>query len=80
MSNVRDTIVPILSKYSGIPAKDMTDDIELKELFDSLAMMEIAYRIEEHFDISIDDSVLYNIKTIPDIVKEVEKIISSRNT
>ncbi len=50
---------------------DLTDDLGA----DSLDAVELIMAIEEMFDIEIDDTAAQQIKTVKDIVDELEKVV-----
>jgi acyl carrier protein len=60
-------------------------DIELQEEsdfvadlgFDSLKVMKLLERVEDHYDISIPLNILPDIQTIKDFVRQLEKIVST---
>jgi acyl carrier protein len=61
------------------------EDIELQEEsdfvadlgFDSLKVMKLLEKIEDHYDISIPLNILPDIQTIKDFVRQLEKIVST---
>jgi acyl carrier protein len=60
-------------------------DIELQEEsdfvadlgFDSLKVMKLLEKVEDHYDISIPLNILPDIQTIKDFVRQLEKIVST---
>ncbi len=61
------------------------EDIELQEEsdfvadlgFDSLKVMKLLEKVEDHYDISIPLNILPDIQTIKDFVRQLEKILST---
>jgi acyl carrier protein len=61
------------------------EDIELREEsdfvadlgFDSLKVMKLLEKVEDHYDVSIPLNILPDIQTIKDFVLQLEKIIST---
>jgi acyl carrier protein len=61
------------------------EDIELQEGsdfvadlgFDSLKVMKLLEKVEDHYDISIPLNILPDIQTIKDFVRQLEKIVST---
>jgi acyl carrier protein len=61
------------------------EDIELREEsdfvadlgFDSLKVMKLLEKVEDHYDISIPLNILPDIQTIKDFVLQLEKIVST---
>lgn len=61
-------LASIIEEASGLEAGSLTPDAKLSELgITSLAMIEIAVRIEDTFGVRIDDAVVYNLQTIGDL-------------
>ena len=61
------------------------EDIELQEEsdfvadlgFDSLKVMKLLEKVEDHYDVSIPLNILPDIQTIKDFVLQLEKIVST---
>jgi len=61
------------------------EDIELREEsdfvadlgFDSLKVMKLLEKVEDHYDVSIPLNILPDIQTIKDFVLQLEKIVST---
>ena len=61
------------------------EDLELQEesdfvadlSFDSLKVMKLLEKVEDHYDISIPLNILPDIQTIKDFVKQLEKIVKT---
>lgn len=55
---------------------DIDEDTQLSEQLnlDSLQVMELILDVEDHFDISIPVSVLKDVKTVKDLVMQIEKL------
>jgi len=67
-----DELKKIISEKMDIDTSDITENSTLEDLkIDSLDAVEIIMDIEDKYDITIDS--IDNIKTVGDIVKEVEK-------
>jgi acyl carrier protein len=75
-----------LLKQTLAQVKTLVDeDIELQEEsdfvadlgFDSLKVMKLLEKVEDHYDISIPLNILPDIQTIKDFVRQLEKIVST---
>ena len=61
------------------------EDIELREEsdfvadlgFDSLKVMKLLEKVEDHYDVSIPLNILPDIQTIKDFVLQLQKIVST---
>lgn len=63
----------IIEEASGLEAEALTPEAKLSELgITSLAMIEIAVRVEDAFGVRIDDDVVYNLKTVGDLSEYVD--------
>lgn len=61
-------LASIIEEASGLEAASLTPGAKLSELgITSLAMIEIAVRIEDAFGVRLDDDVVYGIQTIGDL-------------
>ena len=62
----------IIEEASGLEAESLTPDAKLSELgITSLAMIEIAVRVEDAFGVRLDDDVLYDIETLGELSAHV---------
>lgn len=62
----------IIEEASGLDAEALTPEAKLSELgVTSLAMIEVAVRVEDAFGVRIDDDVVYNLKTVGDLSEYV---------
>lgn len=64
-----ETIKEILSEYSGVSIKEMTDETKLvSDLgLSSLDVVNIVVAFEEEFNIEIPDGEIKNFRTVKDI-------------
>jgi len=61
------------------------EDIEIQEVsdfvtdlgFDSLKVMKLLEKVEDHYDISIPLNILTDIQTVKDFVVQLQRLISS---
>ena len=61
------------------------EDVELREEsdfvadlgFDSLKVMKLLEKVEDHYDVSIPLNILPDIQTVKDFVLQLEKIVST---
>jgi acyl carrier protein len=72
---ILDMLKPVVPKNSPrITADlDLINDLNL----DSLKVMEILEKLEDTYDISIPINILPGIRTLDDLVKEIQKLIAS---
>lgn len=74
---VLDTVKNILVEQMGVDADDINLDTRLVEDLsaDSIDKAEIVTSLEEKFNIIVDYDKALTVKTVGDIVNEIEKII-----
>lgn len=70
-----DAAVGMLSKFAK-PGQKITRDTEIMAdlEIDSLAVMDFVMEMEDRFDISISLDVIPRIRTVGDLVREIETI------
>ena len=74
--DVKNVVLAKLSEYAPDQINCSSIDINstLKEMeFDSLALLQIIYELEEHFSITIDESELSRVDTIADLICVIDK-------
>lgn len=71
-SRVAKHLKPFLKpEISGLKPGDL-----LKDHIDSLSVMELIFRLEEEFGISIDDTKIKQLETFADLLCGVEKLVN----
>lgn len=72
---IRDALATYLKQDPGSiqPHHTLRDDLGL----DSMAMIELLFRIEERFDLQITDDDLPGLITVSDVIGYVEKKVSA---
>ncbi|MCI6156781.1 MAG: acyl carrier protein [Peptoniphilaceae bacterium] len=75
--NYLDQVIRIVAEtMNADPAKLSRDtDIQADLHADSLDMVEMSMAVEDTFEIQIDDEAMVQIRTIGDIVDQLEKIL-----
>lgn len=70
----RNTILEIISSFSGVKASQLTDQTAFEDLrLDSLDRVEIVMCLEDEFEILIEQQG--EIKTVGELIGVVEKLI-----
>ncbi|MDO5670852.1 MAG: acyl carrier protein [Corynebacterium sp.] len=65
-------LAQIIEEASGIDAETLTADARLTELgISSLAMIEIAVRIEDAFGVRLDDETVFGLTTVGDLAAHI---------
>ena len=83
---IQDTVVKILAEKALLKPGDVKLDFSISDLgLDSLGVVEIIFALEEQFDIEIDvnfnnlNSSDFDISTVQEIIKSIEKILKNKN-
>ena len=83
---IQDTVVEILAEKALLEPGDVKLDFSISDLgLDSLGIVEIIFALEEQFDIEIDinfnnlNSSDFDISTVQEIIKSIEKILKNKN-
>ncbi len=71
LSDICDRLVSLTKGHFEI--NENTQLVEQLNL-DSLKIMELILDVEDHFDISIPVNILREVKTVKDLVKQIEKL------
>jgi acyl carrier protein len=71
---ITDEVIKIIAKHSSAKGK-ITVDSTLKELnMDSLDAMNVVFGVEEKFEVSVPDELVRNLKTVGQIVEEIQRL------
>ena len=61
----------IISEQVNVPAEEIKADSSIEQLkIDSLDMVEIIMRIEEEFDITVDENI--KVQTVSDLISYID--------
>ena len=82
---IQDTVVEILAEKALLKPGDIKLDFSISDLgLDSLGIVEIIFALEEQFNIEIDinfnnvNSSDFDISTVQEIIKSIEKILKNK--
>lgn len=72
----REQVVNELVKNLNLEVEQIKDEVRFKEdlQLDSLDLVEIVMDIEDQYNITLEDEVAANIKSIGDLIKAVENL------
>jgi acyl carrier protein len=72
-----EQVVAILEPVAtdGVVIKEDTDLLDDLSL-DSLEIMEVLLEIEDRFDISVPINILPDIRTVGDVVRQIQKLLA----
>ena len=66
-------LAQIIEEASGLEAEDLTPEAKISELgINSLAMIEIAVRIEDTFGVRLDDETVFSLPTVGELDGHIE--------
>ena len=74
---VFDTVAGMISTQLKVDLKDVTPDKRLLEDLkaDSANIMVMIMDLEDHFDLTVEDAVIAELKTVGDVVAYIEQHI-----
>ena len=83
---IQDTVVKILAEKALLKPGDVKLDFSISDLgLDSLGIVEIIFALEEQFNIEIDinfnnlNSSDFDMSTVQEIIKSIEKLLKNKN-
>lgn len=83
---IQDTVVEILAEKALLKPGDVKLNFSISDLgLDSLGIVETIFALEEQFNIEIDinfnnvNSSDFDISTVQEIIKSIEKIVKNKN-
>ena len=83
---IQATVVKILAEKALLKPGDVKLDFSISDLgLDSLGIVEIIFALEEQFNIEIDinfnnvNSSDFDISTVQEVIKSIEKILKNKN-
>ncbi len=72
-------VIAAIAKMKKIPPETVTLDSTLEELkIDSLDGLNLFFELEEAFDMSIPDEKARTMKTVRQVVEELERILAEK--
>ena len=83
IEKIRDKVVEVLARVSGIPRDELSVDSTFEELeLDSLSRIELLVELEREFDIETpedeeDEELLAQIQSVEDAARLVEENLAS---
>ena len=74
-----DRVIRVIAATQRIPVESIRPKATFEELkFDSLDGINILFALENEFDINIPDEDARQIKSIPEMVAGIEKLVSAK--
>lgn len=78
MNDIQSRIIELIAKSKNLPSSSLGMDTTFEELeIDSLDKINISFDVEEMFSIQIPDDSLNTLKTVGDVVRGVERLVSA---
>lgn len=77
MNDIQSRIIELIAKAKNLPASAIGLNTTFEELqIDSLDKINLSFDVEEMFSIQIPDQSLGSLKTVGDVVRGVEELLS----
>jgi acyl carrier protein len=78
---ISEKVVASIAKLKSIAPESILLDMTFEELkMDSLDGLDLFYQLEEVFDLTIPDDRARSLRTVRNIVDEIEKMLSERKS
>ncbi|WP_018348733.1 acyl carrier protein [Longispora albida] len=70
-----ETLTEITAEAFGVPAAELSPDRDLRGIdgVDSVKVLRAIARIEQRYDVELEDSDVFAVKTLGDLVTLIEK-------
>ena len=74
--NILERVIHLIATSLEIPEERITVDTDIMNDLDadSLDLVELALTIEEDFQVEMDDDVVAHLRTVGDVVAELERL------
>ena len=74
-NDIKATVSELICSALNLDPAELARAQTLREIrsVDSINMVRAIARIEDHFDIELDDDLVFEIRTLDDLVAEVER-------
>lgn len=80
MNNIEEQIAKIISRAAMVDLSRIRPETKLTELgMDSLARIECVLSLEDAFEIEIDESELWKVKTVQDVINAVTHVMAANS-
>lgn len=76
--NTKEKVFSLMSELSGLETINETDELKADLAFDSLMLVTMLIRIEDVFEIRLDESDMnpFALLNVSDVIKLIEKYLS----
>lgn len=73
------TVTEIVAAEARVPAADLTPDTDVTKLegADSVKVLRMVAKIEQRYDIELEDEDVFGVTTVREVVTVVEKAIAA---
>ena len=76
---LQDTVIKEISNYLKCQPSEITPDTQLDDLgIDSLGAITILYELEDKLDIEVPTEVFDSLKTVRDIISQLEDVVAQK--
>jgi acyl carrier protein len=78
MNDIQSRIIELIAKSKNLPPSAVGIGTTFDELqIDSLDKINLSFEVEEMFSIQIPDESLRSLKTVGDVIRGVEELVSA---
>jgi acyl carrier protein len=76
--DVAGRVISVIAKFKKIPEDSITAETTLESFgLDSLDGLNLIFELEEEFDITIPDEQALKLKSVGEIIENLEKLLAS---
>ena len=79
-SDIAERVRKVIAKHMRIPPENVTNESTFAELgIDSLDGVNLLIEIEDEFDISIEDDQARSIRSVPEMVDGIQRLLAAKS-
>ena len=79
-STIRERVIKTICDETGVKSEECIDSADLQSdlCLDSLDLVELVMKLEDDFGVNIDDDTALKIKTVGDVINEIDKLVAKK--
>ncbi|MFD5736171.1 acyl carrier protein [Streptomyces sp. ISID311] len=78
--DTENTVRHFVAHRLGISDEEVALDVDLRSLpqFDSIHALQIVLDVEEHFDVEVEDHVVFEVRTVREFAAVIHQIVAAQ--
>jgi acyl carrier protein len=78
-NDIAERVCKVIAKHMRIPPENVTTESTFADLgIDSLDGVNLLFEIEDEFDINIEDDQARSIRSVPDMVEGIQRLLAEK--